>query len=133
MLPKPSSSLPTSSSLNRLEQPPEPPDHLRSNRPESNTDSNQHNRTTGTPCSFKDKLQSSTVHRYFDEWFISLEKLPAFDDYTQAAPVNESIPFVTFSEEELQVFSKPWSRALLIQTVGITRVILQIEKHLKGV
>lgn len=55
--------------------------------------------------SFKDKLQGNTVHTYFEEWFVYLEKSPVFENYVSAEQLDPSIPFTTFSEEELCGYS----------------------------
>lgn len=58
--------------------------------------------------------------------------MESFPDLSTCRQKDPAIPFVQFSNGEFKEFADSWGRALIINTVGITRSIWDIQKHLRG-
>lgn len=83
--------------------------------------------------SYRDKLKGATKHKYFEAWLTHLYKTPiSLEDFSKTQQ-NSKIPYVDVTKVEVQSFSSSLDKALIINTVEITRSIVVIQKHLKGI
>ena len=75
-------------------------------------------------------MQQSTC--IFDSWLDYLDKKASFPDISGCKQKDPSIPFPPLTNGDSQEFTDLWEKSLIINTVGITRTIWDIQHHLKG-